>query len=125
MSVPGRILPAMNTLLSRLHLDPYIAAILGMVALASLLPAEGRPMAVASGAGTVMIAAMFFLQGIRLAPQAALAGARHWRLHAVVFSSTFLLFPAIGLAAHAIAPELLPSELWTGVLMLCVLPSTV
>ena len=115
----------MNTLLSRLNLDPYIASILGMVALASALPAEGRWMTVANGGSTAMIALMFFLQGARLAPRAALAGARHWRLHAAVLGSTFLLFPALGLTARAVAPGLLTPALWAGVLMLCVLPSTV
>jgi solute carrier family 10 (sodium/bile acid cotransporter), member 7 len=125
MSKPGGIVPPMNTLLSRLPIDPYIASILGMVALASALPATGVAMAVASDAGTAMIALMFFLQGARLAPKAALAGARHWRLHAVVLASTFLLFPALGLMARAIAPDLLTPPLWAGLLMLCLLPSTV
>jgi sodium/bile acid cotransporter 7 len=115
----------MKTLLSRLSIDPYIAAILGMVALASALPVYGRGTAIAGGATIAVIALMFFLQGARLAPQAALAGARHWRLHAVVLASTFLLFPAIGLTARALAPNLLTPPLWGGVLMLCVLPSTV
>jgi sodium/bile acid cotransporter 7 len=115
----------MNTLLSRLNLDPYIASILGVVALASALPVEGRGMTIASSASTVVIALMFFLQGARLAPRAALAGARHWRLHAAVLGSTFLLFPALGLTARAVAPGLLTPALWAGVLMLCVLPSTV
>ncbi|HEY6439542.1 MAG TPA: bile acid:sodium symporter family protein [Acetobacteraceae bacterium] len=115
----------MKPLLSRLNIDPYIASILGMVGLASVLPAHGVGMTLASGAGTGAIALMFFLQGARLAPQAALAGARHWRLHAVVLSSTFLLFPAIGLTARAIAPSLLTPPLWGGLLMLCLLPSTV
>jgi solute carrier family 10 (sodium/bile acid cotransporter), member 7 len=115
----------MKTLLSRLNIDPYIASILGMLGLASVLPAHGVGMTLASGAGTGAIALMFFLQGARLAPQAASAGARHWRLHAVVLSSTFLLFPAIGLTARAIAPSLLTPPLWGGLLMLCLLPSTV
>ena len=72
-----------------------------------------------------VIALMFFLQGARLAPKAALAGARHWRLHAIVLSSTFLLFPLLGLIARALAPGLLTPPLWGGVLMLSVLPSTV
>jgi solute carrier family 10 (sodium/bile acid cotransporter), member 7 len=113
----------MHKLFSRL--DPYIASILGMVALASALPADGRGLAAAGNAATALIALMFFLQGARLAPRTALAGARHWRLHAAVLTSTFLLFPALGLTARAIAPGLLPPALWTGLLMLCVLPSTV
>jgi solute carrier family 10 (sodium/bile acid cotransporter), member 7 len=116
---------AMKTLFSRLNIDPYIASILGVVALASALPAHGLGMTLASDAGTGAIALMFFLQGAHLAPQAALAGARHWRLHAVVLSSTFLLFPALGLTARAIAPGLLTPPLWGGLLMLCLLPSTV
>ncbi len=115
----------MKELASRLNIDPYIAAILGMVALASALPAQGRGMTAASAAGAAMIGLMFFLQGARLAPQAALAGARHWRLHAVILACTFLLFPALGLMARAAAPGLLTPGLWAGVLMLCVLPSTV
>ena len=119
MTVSGVKLPPMKAF------DPYIASILGMVALASLLPASGDAMAAASLAGTAMIALMFFLQGARLAPEAALAGARHWRLHTVVLSCTFLLFPALGLAAWALTPGLLTPALWHGLLLLCVLPSTV
>ena len=102
----------MKTLLSRLNIDPYIASILGMVALASALPAQGAACRGQRRRRPAPIALMFFLQGARLAPQAALAGARHWRLHAVVLASTFLLFPALGLTARAIAPGLLTPPLW-------------
>ena len=115
----------MKPLLSRLPIDPYIAAIVAMVALASLFPAQGRTVPLANATTTAAIALMFFMQGARLAPQAALAGARHWRLHTVVFTSTFLLFPLLGLTARALAPNLLTPPLWAGLLMLCVLPSTV
>jgi solute carrier family 10 (sodium/bile acid cotransporter), member 7 len=125
MSGAGWILRGMRTVLSRLPIDPYIASILGMVALASALPAQGLGMTISSWAGTAAIALMFFLQGARLAPQAALAGARHWRLHAVVLGSTFLVFPMLGLTMRAIAPALLTPPLWGGLLMLCLLPSTV
>ena len=115
----------MHPLFSHLRVDPYIAGILGMVALASALPATGQGMTAASGTGAAMIAAMFFLQGARLSPRAALAGARNWRLHSLVLASTFLLFPVIGLAARAVVPGLLSPALWAGLLLLCVLPSTV
>jgi sodium/bile acid cotransporter 7 len=115
----------MRTLLSRLPIDPYIAAIVGMVVLASLLPVRGDGAVAAGYAVDAAIALLFFLHGARLEPKAALAGARHWRLHIVVFASTFLLFPALGLAARALAPALLTPPLWTGLLLLCVLPSTV
>jgi solute carrier family 10 (sodium/bile acid cotransporter), member 7 len=114
-----------KTLLARLNIDPYIACIVGMVVLATLLPAHGSGTGVARGATIAAIALLFFLHGARLAPKAALAGARHWRLHIVVLLSTFVLFPAIGLAIRAAWPHLLTAPLWTGLLLLCMLPSTV
>ena len=114
-----------KALLSRSPVDPYVAAIVGMVVLASVLPAHDSGAVVAKYATNAAIALLFFLHGARLSPQAALAGAGHWRLHIVVLASTFLLFPALGLAAKALLPGLLTPPLWTGVILLCVLPSTV
>ncbi len=111
--------------LKALPIDPYIAAIVGMVCLASVLPAHGSGAVAAGYATDAAIALLFFLHGARLSPQAALAGAWHWRLHAVVLASTFLLFPALGLGARALFPGLLTPPLWTGVILLCALPSTV
>jgi len=115
----------MKALLSKLRVDPYILAIVGMVALASLLPAHGEGAVVARYVTQAAIALLFFLHGARLSPQEALAGAWHWRLHVFVLASTFLLFPALGLAARALFPGFLPPALWTGVILLCTLPSTV
>ncbi len=114
-----------KTLISRLHIDPYIAAIIGMVGLASVVPVHGMGAIGAGYATNAAIAVLFFLHGAKLEPRAALAGARHWRLHAAIMLSTFVLFPLLGLTARAIAPQLLSPALWAGVLLLCVLPSTV
>jgi sodium/bile acid cotransporter 7 len=114
-----------RSLLTKLKVDPYIVAIVGMVGLATLVPASGAG-AVAANYGTeAAIALLFFLHGAKLAPKEALAGARHWRLHLTVFLSTFALFPLLGLGLHALVPGLLSPALWTGVLLLCTLPSTV
>jgi sodium/bile acid cotransporter 7 len=114
-----------KALLSRLPVDPYIAAIVGMVCLASGLLAYGSGAIIARYATYAAIALLFFLHGARLSPQAALAGASHWRLHIGVLASTFVLFPALGLGAKALFPGLLTPPLWTGVILLCALPSTV
>jgi solute carrier family 10 (sodium/bile acid cotransporter), member 7 len=112
-------------LLHRSPIDPYILAIVGMVGLASLAPAHGAGATAMGYASQAAIALLFFLHGAKLRPAAALAGAVHWRLHVVVLLSTFVLFPLLGLAARGLAPGLLPPALWTGLLLLCVLPSTV
>jgi sodium/bile acid cotransporter 7 len=114
-----------KTLLSRLPIDPYILAIVGMVCLASFLPVHGTGAVAAGHLTTAAIALLFFLHGARLAPKAALAGARHWRLHVVVLASTFVLFPVLALTARALFPGLLSTPLWTGLILLSVLPSTV
>src|SRR5580658_4553047 len=115
----------MRKLLSHLPIDTFIALLLAMVALATLLPAHGFGAVLAGQGATLAIALLFFLYGARLSPQAAMAGARHGRLHLLVFLSTFALFPALGMGARALFPHLLTPELWAGVILLCVLPSTV
>lgn len=49
----------------------------------------------------------------------------HWRLQSMVFSSTYLLFPLIGVVASLALRPYLPADLVTGVLFMCLLPSTV
>ncbi|OUI91736.1 bile acid:sodium symporter [Acetobacter persici] len=68
---------------------------------------------------------MFFLQGARLSRKAVVDGVMAWRLHLIILACTFVLFPLLGLAAHALAPGLLQNDVWMGVLFLCCLPSTV
>jgi sodium/bile acid cotransporter 7 len=110
---------------ARLQIDPYILAILVTVGVASLLPARGMGAVVFGHATTIAVGLLFFLYGARLSPQAALAGARHWRLHLVVLLSTFALFPVLGLATGLLVPTVLTPPLQVGVVFLCVLPSTV
>ena len=71
------------------------------------------------------IALLFFMHGAQLSPEVALRGARHWRLHSMVFLSTFALFPLLGISARLLAPNLLPDPLWAGLILLTALPSTV
>ncbi|HUC19299.1 MAG TPA: bile acid:sodium symporter family protein [Acetobacteraceae bacterium] len=115
----------LRRLLRRLPIDPYLIAIVSMAALASVLPCRG---AVATGfdqATRIVIGLLFFLYGARLSPQAAWQGLSHWRLQGLILASTFVLFPALGLAAHVLVPRFLPAALYPGLLLLCMLPSTV
>ena len=111
--------------LSRLRIDPYLIALLGTVALATLLPARGAGAEIMDGAVYAAVALLFFLYGARLSPQAVLTGLGHWRLQSLVFASTFILFPAIGLALTVLLRAYLPAELSLGLMFVCVLPSTV
>ena len=74
------------------------------------------------------VALILFLQGLAMAVERMKTGASNWRLHLIIQSFTFLLFPVIGLAFHEVTRILWPAEpraLRDGFLYLCVLPSTV
>jgi sodium/bile acid cotransporter 7 len=111
--------------LRRVRPDPYIVALLTMVALASALPAKGAVEAVLDQLVVVAVGFLFFLYGARLSTETVIAGVRHWRLHLLVLASTFVLFPALGLAVRLLPDAVLSTELAAGVLFLCLLPSTV
>lgn len=110
---------------SWMPIDPYIALLLGTVGLAALLPARGTAAEVASGASTAAIAFLFFLYGARLSTREALDGLKHWRLHVTVLACTFVIFPLLGLAARGLEPVFLSHSLYTGLLFLTLVPSTI
>jgi sodium/bile acid cotransporter 7 len=90
-----------------------------------VLPCSGQFAEVAHGVASVAIGLLFFLHGAKLPREAIVAGATHWRLHVLVLCSTFLLFPLLGWMIKPLALKLVTPELYTGLLFLCVLPSTV
>ncbi|HVY97977.1 MAG TPA: bile acid:sodium symporter family protein [Dongiaceae bacterium] len=105
--------------------DSFILALLATVAFATVLPATGRAAPVAAWASNIAIALLFFLHGARLSREAVLGGLRQPKLHALVLACTFVLFPLLGLALQAAVPGLVAPQLWTGVLFICTLSSTV
>ncbi|AYF74197.1 bile acid:sodium symporter [Nocardia yunnanensis] len=112
-------------LLAKLRIDSFMLGILATVVLAALLPARGGAAEALDWATKIAIALLFLLYGARLKPREALAGLRHWRLHATVLTATFVLFPLLGLALRPLVPSVLTPDLYTGVLFLCLVPSTV
>ncbi|WP_288758597.1 bile acid:sodium symporter family protein [uncultured Brevundimonas sp.] len=115
----------MTALLNRLRLDPYILAIMAMVVLAAVLPARGAGKDVLDVAVHAAIAILFFIYGAKISPAAIWAGITHWRLQGLVFATTFVVFPVIGLGIVALTRGHLDDGLVTGLLFLCLLPSTV
>lgn len=105
--------------------DPYIVLLLATVGLAALVPARDTAADAVSGASTAAIAFLFFLYGARLSTREAMDGLRHWRLHVTVLLCTFVVFPLLGLAARGLVPVLLTHSLYTGLLFLTLVPSTI
>ncbi|MGB7364761.1 MAG: bile acid:sodium symporter family protein [Rhodococcus sp. (in: high G+C Gram-positive bacteria)] len=106
-------------------LDGFVLAIIAAAVVASVAPASGSAADVLRVVTIVGIALLFFLYGVRLSPSDALDGVKHWRLHSIVLLCTYLLFPLLGLGLRFLAPTVLTDDLYTGVLYLCLVPSTI
>jgi sodium/bile acid cotransporter 7 len=111
--------------LTRLPIDTFVLLLLATVGLAALFPASGTAADVLSVVTKAAIALLFFLYGTRLSPVEAWHGVRQWRLHLMVLATTFAVFPLLGLATRPLVPSVLTPDLYTGVLFLCLVPSTV
>ena len=108
----------------------FILGLLAAVALAFAFPAPGsrhgwmHPSAVAN----VGIALILFLQGLSIPLEKIKGSAGNWKLHVIIQSFTFLVFPLVGLAFQSVLTTIWPGEplgIRSGLLFLCVLPSTV
>jgi sodium/bile acid cotransporter 7 len=74
---------------------------------------------------TYGVSAIFFFYGLRLSPEKLRAGLSNWRLHLVVQSATFLLFPLLIMPLHTFFEGTSGELLWLGTFYLAALPSTV
>ncbi|NKY51237.1 bile acid:sodium symporter family protein [Nocardia vermiculata] len=111
--------------LAKLRIDGFLLGLFVAMGIGLLLPARGGAADVLDWATKIAIAVLFLLYGTRLEPREALAGLRHWRLHTTVLATTYLLFPLLGLAMRLLVPSVITDDLYTGLLYLCLLPSTV
>ena len=111
----------------KLKLDWFLTGMALAIGLAWLMPDPG-------GKGGALhpellnkagVALIFFLNGLGLSFAALKAGTLRWPLHLLVQTSTFVLFPLLGLLALWAAGDHLPPDLRLGFFFLCALPSTV
>jgi sodium/bile acid cotransporter 7 len=107
--------------------DWFLLGMVLAVVLAWLLPGPGatggwlHPEILTRAA----VGLVFLLQGLGL-PWAALHGSiKRWRLHLLIQSATFLLFPLLAWVACVALDGRWSPELRTGFILLCALPSTI
>ena len=75
--------------------------------------------------GTASVVLLFLLHGANLPTRMMLESLGNWRFHALVLAGTFLVFPALGLLLGPLSGTFLEPSLYSGLLFLCCLPSTV
>ena len=105
--------------------DNFTLALTGTVVFASLLPCRGETAVAVGWLTNFAIGLLFFLHGAKLQREAIVSGITHWRLHGLVLLTTFILFPLFGLAFKPILSPLVTPTVYTGVLFLCTLSSTI
>jgi sodium/bile acid cotransporter 7 len=108
-----------------LSVDRFLLWLIAVVVAASLLPVRGWAASWTDVVADLAIALLFFLHGAKLSRAAIVQGMGNWRLHALTLGSTYVLFPAIGLALVWIATGWVNPLLLSGLLYLTLLPSTV
>ncbi|TCV99778.1 bile acid:sodium symporter family protein [Biostraticola tofi] len=109
----------------RLRIDKFLLVLVVVVIVASFFPCRGIVKVFFEYLTTAAIALLFFMHGAKLSREAIIGGMGHWRLHLVVFLSTFALFPLLGIAMKVFVPALLETPVYLGFLYLCALPATV
>jgi sodium/bile acid cotransporter 7 len=68
---------------------------------------------------------VFFLHGVNLSSEQIRHGLKNWRLHIMVQTFTFIVFPVIWLICDKAFGAYVPALLMLGFLYLCALPSTI
>lgn len=114
-------------ILARVGIDAFLMGLVSMVGLAWLVPDLGKSGGILhmDSITTYGVALVFLLYGLTLPPERMKAGLVNWRLHLLVQTSTFLLFPAlVWLCGQPLAGRASP-DLMLGFFFLAALPSTI
>jgi sodium/bile acid cotransporter 7 len=105
--------------------DTFLILLFGAIAIATILPVRGGAAPVAAFITNSAIVLLFFLHGAKLSRGAILGGLGAWRIHIAVLAATFVMFPVLGLAARHISNLWFPPTIGNGLLLLCLMPSTI
>lgn len=111
----------------KLKFDGFILALLCFIVLAYFFPQlylwrEGHVLSWITSVGVSLI---FFFYGLKLSFQQLKAGLRNWKLHLLVQSATFVLFPLLVLPFYPLVQDQIQHDFWLSFFFLAALPSTV
>lgn len=107
--------------------DAFIIGLLLMVILASVFPFQPNYALFFPLQSIIYwgITGIFFLYGLKLNPKQIRQDIGNWKLHLLIQSTTFILFPLIILVFYPIFKNTSLETIWLAVFFLAALPSTV
>jgi sodium/bile acid cotransporter 7 len=109
----------------KLKIDNFLLLLILAIVFATIAPIRGTAVQPATLITNSAIVLLFFLHGAKLSRKAVLEGLGAWQTHLAVLTATFVMFPILGLIARQVSNLWLPSTIGDGVLLLCLMPSTV
>lgn len=114
------------SLLQKVGLNGFLLGLLGAILLASLFPSWGASTSVIPWKPIINIgiALVFFLYGVKLDPVQLKTGLSNWKLHLLIQTFTFLIFPVLVILLLQLIPWI-DDDFKLGITYLSALPSTV
>jgi len=108
-------------------IDGFVLSIIAVIGLAYVFPQWGIreskiPLDTISAIGISLI---FFSYGLKLSPTKLKAGVKNWKLHLLIQTSTFLIFPLLVLVFRPFIQNEEQEIIWLAFFFLAALPSTV
>ncbi|MBU3821309.1 bile acid:sodium symporter [Flavobacteriaceae bacterium XHP0103] len=110
-----------------MKIDRFVLSIIIVIGISYLFPYWGSkesPLPL-DAIGTVGISLIFFFYGLKLSIAQLKSGLKNWRLHLLVQTTTFLIFPLLVLAFRPFLQTQEQETLWLAFFFLAALPSTV
>lgn len=111
----------------KVKIDKFIVAIIGVVTLAYLFPNWGSKESPIPHEliGSIGISFIFFFYGLKLNTEKLKANLKNWKLHILIQSTTFIVFPALVLLFYPFISSDKGETMWLAFFFLAALPSTV
>ncbi|MFD2541221.1 bile acid:sodium symporter family protein [Lacinutrix gracilariae] len=111
----------------KIKIDKFVLSILIVIGLAYIFPQWGTaeskiPIDTISSIGISLI---FFFYGLKLSPSKLKEGIKNWKLHLLIQTSTFLIFPLLVLVFQPFIQNKEQEIIWLAFFFLAALPSTV
>ncbi len=110
-----------------MKVDKFVLALVSFVFIAWLFPkpAGGHSGIILGYISTAGISLIFLFYGLRLSTEKIKLGLKNWKLHILVQSTTFLLFPLAVLTLYPFIKNEEQEIIWLGLFFLAAVPSTV
>lgn len=111
----------------KIKIDKFVLFIILTIIIAYFFPQWGVAEGVVSidAISAIGISLIFFFYGLKLNPTQLKEGLKNWKLHLLVQSSTFLMFPLLVLLAGPFIQNESQETIWLAFFFLAALPSTV